>query len=168
MARALILLSLIYTSLAGHARDLDKLYSKARFKIGVTEFTAYIADTDDRRAQGLMHIEKLPADTGMLFVFDVERPLTFWMKNTLIPLSIGFFDSRGLLVDALEMVPASSLMAQDVPTYQSRAAALMALEMPKGWFDRKKLKNGMRLQLLSKSDSSLLNAALKHAKGAGR
>lgn len=161
MARFLILL-LIGLSAHTHARDLDKLYEKAQFKLAGTKFTAYIADDEQKRAQGLMFIEKLPADTGMLFVFDREQPLNFWMKNTLIPLSIGFFSSKAKLVDSQEMKPATSLMSLDVPTYKSRADGAFALEMNAGWFAKHKIKNGTQLELTSKTNSALLKSKLKH------
>lgn len=159
MARLLILLAL---SFSAHARDLDKLYEKAQFKLGAVKFTAYVADDEQKRAQGLMFIEKLPADTGMLFVFEREQALNFWMKNTLIPLSIGFFSKSGRLVDIQEMKPASSLMSLDVPTYKSRAKAVFALEMNTGWFAKHKIKNGAQLILSSKTSSTLLKSKLKH------
>lgn len=142
------------------ARDLEKQYSKATFKLGKTSLTAYIADNEPKRSEGLMFIETLPADTGMLFVFENEQPLGFWMKNTLIPLAIGFFDKKGKLIDIQEMKPASSLMSLDVPTYRSHGAALFALEMSRGWFEKHKIQKGAQLQLTSKSDSQLLKSKL--------
>ena len=145
---------------AAHARDLDKLYEKAKFRLGKKEFTAYVADDDKGRANGLMDIEKLPADTGMLFVFQEERIQGFWMKNTLIPLNIGFFDKDGKLIDAQEMKPAESLMSADIPSYQSAGPALFALEMNSRWFEKHKIKPGTKLELLSKTKSKLLSQSL--------
>lgn len=142
------------------ARDLDKLYEKATFRLGTAEFTAYIADDDTKRAQGLMFIEKIPENTGMLFVFEEERLQGFWMKNTLIPLNIGFFDARGKLVDAQEMKVADSLMSKEIPSYQSRAPATFALEMNSKWFEKHKIKNGTRLELRSRVKSPLLKSKL--------
>lgn len=142
------------------ARDLDKQYDKAKFRLGKTEFEAYVADDPGKRAEGLMFIEKMPADTGMLFVFDNEEPLGFWMKNTLIPLAIGFFNAKAELVDVQEMRVADSIMSKDVPTYQSAKPALFALEMNKGWFDKHKIKKGSRLELVSKTSNKLLKSKL--------
>lgn len=160
MARFLVLLFVTFNFNA-HARDLDKLYEKAQFKVGVVKFSAYIADDEQKRAQGLMFINKLPPDTGMLFVFEREQPLNFWMKNTLIPLSIGFFSAKGKLVDQQEMKPSSSLVSLDVPTYKSRANAVFALEMESGWFAKHKVKKGAQLRLTSKTASALLKSKLK-------
>jgi len=163
MARLLmfsIFLISIFGASASHARDLDKLYEKAKFRLGKKEFTAYIADDDQKRAQGLMFVEKMDADTGMLFIFEREQTLGFWMKNTLIPLNIGFFDSKGKLVDVQEMKVAGSLVAKDVPSYQSRKPAVFALEMNSGWFGKHKIKIGAQLELRSQPASPLLKEKL--------
>src|SRR5437868_1747222 len=112
MARILIAL---FISFFASARDLDKLYEKAAFKLGTSKFEAYIADDESKREQGLMFIEKMPENMGMLFVFDSERPLSFWMKNTLIPLQIAFLDHDGKIVDIQEMKVASSMLSTEVP-----------------------------------------------------
>ena len=96
----------------------------------------------------------------MLFVFENERQLGFWMKNTLIPLSDRIFRRRRALVDVQEMVPAASLMDQMPPSYQSRVPAMYALEMNKGWFNKNGLKNGAHLQLVGTTVSALLRAKL--------
>lgn len=166
MARILVLCGTLLCSLAAFAqtRDLDKLYEKAKFKIGKIELSAYVADDDQRRAQGLMFIEKLPVDTGMLFIFERQEYLGFWMKNTLIPLAIGFFDKDGVLVDVQEMSVADSLMQASPPSYQSKSPALYALEMEKGWFAKKGIKPGSRLELISPAKSRLLKGKLAKAK----
>ena len=166
MARILVWCSTLLYALTSFAqgRDLDKLYEKAKFKIGKIELSAYVADDDQRRAQGLMFIEKLPRDTGMLFIFERQEHLGFWMKNTLIPLAIGFFDKDGVLVDVQEMSVAGSLMEASPPSYQSKSPALYALEMEKGWFGKKGIKPGSRLELISPAKSSLLKGKLAKAK----
>jgi uncharacterized membrane protein (UPF0127 family) len=144
MARILAT-ALLFFTLGAEARDLDKTYKKENFNIGKQAFTAWVADSDPKRAEGLMYVTKLPDDTGMLFVFDREQPLSFWMKNTLIPLSIGFLDTKGTLVDIQEMEPAKSMVQVDVPTYHSRKPARFALEMSKGWFAKRKVAVGAKL-----------------------
>jgi uncharacterized membrane protein (UPF0127 family) len=163
---ATVALTFIFSG-GAFARDLDKLYGKSEFKIGTQKFSAYVADNEDRRAQGLMFIEKMPENSGMLFVFEEVRPLAFWMKNTLIPLAIGFFDANGVLIDIQEMKVASSIMEVDPPSYQSRGPALFALEMNTGWFAKHKIKNGSRLVRLTKLKSQLLDEKLPLPKSTG-
>lgn len=157
MARILILLVGV-----AFARDLDKLFSKTDFKLGSNKFTAYVADDEAKRERGLMFVENMAENVGMLFIFEEQRPLGFWMKNTLIPLQIGFLDRKGKVVDIQEMTPAKSSMAREVPTYHSKADAQFALEMNTGWFTRHKVKIGDTLRLTGKADSKLLQRTLPH------
>jgi uncharacterized membrane protein (UPF0127 family) len=133
-------------------------------QVGKQKIHAYIADDDAKRQQGLMFVEKLPDNTGMLFVFEDVQPLGFWMKNTLIPLNIGFFDGKGVLIDAQEMKVAESLMKLNPPTYQSRAPAQFALEMPQGWFKKHGVSEGAKLRTFGDPPSALLKKLLPPGK----
>ncbi len=88
-----------------------------------------IADTADERARGLMFREDLEPDGGMLFVFDAEQELSFWMKHTLIPLDIVFFDGEGEAVSTHTMLPCE---ADPCMTYASLKPAKFALEIQAG------------------------------------
>lgn len=158
MARVLILTFVIQlialAAFTAGARDLDKVYKKQKFKLGKQSFEAYVADDDPKRAEGLMYVTKLPEDTGMLFIFDFQHALSFWMKNTLIPLSIGFINDKGVLVDVQEMEPATSMVQVEVPTYHSRKPARFALEMNKGWFAKRKVAVGAKLSPVPSGDSA--------------
>ncbi len=102
-----------------------------------------VAKTDEQRSQGLMFRQNLPDGTGMLFIFPNEMVMSFWMKNTLIPLSIGFFDKARVLDEVLDMSPPLGPVRDDqLSRYQSRKANLYALEVPQGWFTAKKIKPG--------------------------
>jgi uncharacterized membrane protein (UPF0127 family) len=93
-------------------------------------FSIEIADTVAGREHGLMDRTSMPDDHGMLFVFPDAEPRTFWMKDTLIPLDILFFDSAKRLVTILRNVPPCK--ADPCPVYPSRAPARYVLELNAG------------------------------------
>ncbi len=84
---------------------------------------------------GVTHLSK---GEGEDFLFDGPPTDTFWMKNTLLPLSIAFWDASGTIVDILDMQPCN---ADSCPTYAASAAYTTALEMNQGWFER----NGIQI-----------------------
>ena len=98
-----------------------------------------VADTPQTRSRGLMHRETLGADRGMLFVFDREAPQTFWMRNTRLPLSIAYIDSRLIIREIYDMEP---LSLEPIP---SRLPALYALEVNRGAFEQLGIRVGDRL-----------------------
>jgi uncharacterized membrane protein (UPF0127 family) len=102
-----------------------------------------IADTDAERQRGLMGRTALPEDQGMLFVFPSEEQLSFWMKNTLIPLSIAYIDSEGRIVDIQDMKP----LDDDPPHYVSAEPARYALEVNQGFFEERGVTVGDRAEL---------------------
>lgn len=101
-----------------------------------------IADTDRSRVQGLMHRKNIPEGTGMLFVFDHDQILTFWMKNTLVPLSIAYISSEGKIIDIFDMEP------QSLKSVASSRSVRYALEVPQGYFTRMGIKEGDRVEPL--------------------
>ena len=102
-----------------------------------------IADTEAEREKGLMYRTALGENRGMLFVFDKEQELSFWMKNTLIPLSVAFMDSEGRIVDIQDMKP----LDDDPPYTVSAKPAQYALEVNKGFFEERGVKVGDRAEL---------------------
>ncbi len=88
-----------------------------------------VAQTPDQRSQGLMGVTDLGGLDGMLFLFEGDTEGGFWMKNTLIPLDIAFFETDGLLVDRLSMAPC---VADPCPSYRPDGAYRYALETPEG------------------------------------
>jgi uncharacterized membrane protein (UPF0127 family) len=111
-----------------------------KLSIGSTTLTAEVAATHEHRQTGLMHRFSLAPDSGMLFVFDAPRPLSFWMRNTYVPLSIAFIDAQGTILNIEDMAPRDERM-----TF-SAGPALYALEMRKGWFAQKGIGKGARVQ----------------------
>jgi uncharacterized membrane protein (UPF0127 family) len=112
-------------------------------KVKDVEITAWVADTDEVRTEGLMFVTKdqMPEDHGMLFVFPDVQYLGFWMKNTIIPLDIAFMRSDGTIVTIHTMTPL------DESTYRSSEPAQYALEMHAGWFERHGIKVGDKVDL---------------------
>ena len=122
-------------------------FRKTEIQVGKSKVVVEIAETDSERSLGLMHRKSLAAGYGMLFIFETEKPLNFWMKNTFIPLSIGFFDKNKVLVDIQDMKPVVSSTQTDIPSYESKKPAQYALEVNKGWFKKNKVKIGDRLKI---------------------
>ena len=91
---------------------------------------AEIARTEEERSRGLMNRDRLNDGEGMLFVFERDQMLSFWMKNTRIPLSIAFIASDGTIVEIKDMQPHS------LKAVQSSRSVRYALETPQGWFSR--------------------------------
>lgn len=112
----------------------------ATLRVGKVAVRAEIADDDSERATGLMFRESLPADSGMLFVMPSTGPAGFWMKNTLIPLSIAYIGPDGTILEIHDMQPKSEKAIRSTfPTIS------YALEMPQGWFGKNNIWPGERI-----------------------
>jgi uncharacterized protein len=99
-----------------------------------------LAQTEQQQQRGLMERTELGKNRGMLFVFDQEQPLWFWMKNTLIPLSIAYIDGSGTIVDIQDMQPL------DETLYPSAVPAKYALEVNQGFFEENGINVGDRME----------------------
>src|SRR5215211_8775530 len=119
---ALALVAVCLQSLA--AAELPTI----NLSINGNKLVAELATSTATRTVGLMHRFSLKPDHGMLFVFKQPQPLSFWMKNTFVALSIAYIDAGGRIVDIQDMAPQSEVM------HPSAAPAQFALEMKKGWF----------------------------------
>lgn len=143
---AILSFGLMYAAL-GQLKPQEINFKKKEISVGKSKVIVEIAQTDSERALGLMHRRSLSQGYGMLFIFENERPLNFWMKNTFIPLSIGFFDKNKTLVDIQDMEPVTSQFQERIPTYESKKPAQYALEVNRGWFKTNKIKMGDRLKI---------------------
>ena len=123
-------------------------FEKKKLKIGMQTLEVEIADSRERSARGLMFRTSLLEGKGMLFIFPEEQVRSFWMKNTFIPLSIGYFNSKKELIDIQEMAASQSEMQEDYPTYVSKEPAQYALEVPAGWFAKHKITMKQKFKLL--------------------
>ena len=108
-----------------------------------------VADSSEERRVGLKGVDDLAGNDGMVFVFDGEQDGSFWMKDTLIPLSIAFWGDDGRLLDILEMEPCT---ADPCPTYSARAPYTHALEMNAHWFEDRGIEIGDRVELTIDSE----------------
>lgn len=132
------LLNCVLISDGGYNRQ-DK--SKLLIQSGNSTILVYVEIADDphERDQGLMFRENLEWDRGMLFVFDEERTLSFWMKNTLIPLDMLFIDADFRIIDVKENVPPCK--EDPCPSYPSKQPAKYVLEVNSGFA----LKNNLEI-----------------------
>ncbi len=126
------------TSASSGLSTLTILASNGK-KVGVN---VEIATTTAELEKGLMNRTAMGEDHGMLFVFPVEQQLSFWMKDTLIPLSVAFIDSNGRIVDIQDMQP------QDLTNHNSAEPAKYALEVNQGFFEKRGLKVGDEVVIL--------------------
>nr|WP_311221558.1 MULTISPECIES: DUF192 domain-containing protein [unclassified Acidovorax] len=106
---------------------------------GMHRINAQVAVTPEQRQIGLMHRPEMPAQEGMLFVFEQPATQCFWMKNTLLPLTAAFVADDGTIVNLADMKP------QTLDSHCSNKPVRYVLEMNLGWFDRKGIKPGFKL-----------------------
>lgn len=117
-------------------------FETKNIRIGEKVITVEIADTNSKRALGLMNRQRLEKDHGMLFVFPDENFRRFWMKETYIPLDIAYFSREKALLEVHKAVPVKSAMQRNIPQYSSRNRAMYVLEMNQGWFERNEIQIG--------------------------
>lgn len=106
-------------------------------------FGVEVAVSPGEKERGLSGREFLAADAGMLFVYEEERVLSFWMKDTLIPLDIVFIDGERRVVDVQTMEPELDVATRDLTVYRSTEPARYALEVNAGVAEELGLMAGM-------------------------
>lgn len=142
----MVLLQLLVSSALVFASQA--VFQKKQIKIGSHKIIVEIAETEEQRSQGLMFRKELSSGSGMLFIFEEERPRSFWMKNTFVPLSIGYFDKNRKLLETYDMEPVVSEMDINPKVYPSKKKAQYALEVPMGWFKKNKIKIGTKFDFI--------------------
>ncbi len=113
-----------------------------QLSLGPKTIEIELAIERSEQTRGLMYRRSMPADQGMLFVYQKPTRMSFWMRNTYIPLDIGFFTSDGVLREIRKMYP-----HDENPVKSIREDILYALEMNQGWFQKNGIKPGESFDL---------------------
>lgn len=140
-AQSLLLAVLLLASTAAACAELPQTV----LSIGRHTLTAEVANTDATRATGLMHRRMLPENRGMLFVFPEVALHGMWMMNTYLPLSVAFLDRDGVIINIADMAPHTQT------THGAARPAKYALEMNQGWFRKRGIKPGDKVEGLEKA-----------------
>jgi uncharacterized membrane protein (UPF0127 family) len=139
--RLLATLAFALCALTGQAQQRPQTdLPTVQLRAGMHQIQAQVAATPDQRSTGLMYRREMPQHEGMLFVADFAYEQCFWMRNTLIPLSIAFIDDDGTVVNIREMQP-----GDERSQHCSAKPVRFALEMNAGWFARRAIKPGYKL-----------------------
>ena len=139
LTRLAALLALVLSAVAVHAQGQPQDLAATTLHVGMHNIRAQLALTPQQRQIGLMYRQDLPSHEGMLFVFEAASPQCFWMRNTLIPLSIAFLADDGTVVNIADMKPQSD------DSHCSAKPVRYALEMNQGWFAKRGVKPGTRI-----------------------
>ena len=123
-----------------HAADGPQKLASIRLQAGIHNISAELAITPEQREIGLMNRSSMGVNEGMLFVFERAGQQCFWMKNTLIPLSIAFLGDDGSIVNIDSMKP------QTLDPHCSERPVRYVLEMNEGWFAKRGIKAGMKVR----------------------
>lgn len=107
---------------------------------GMYVIQAEVAKTPDEQTIGLMYRQTMGINEGMLFIYDNPKVHCFWMRNTLLPLTIAFIADDGSIVNLKDMQPRTET------SHCSAKSVRYALEMNQGWFDKRGLKPGFKLR----------------------
>lgn len=131
------LLSAVFALSFSVAAVEDIQFEKEWIKVGHVAFETELALTPEQRARGLMYRDN--AENGMLFVYDEARVLSFWMRNTKVPLDIAYIKADWTIE------PIQFLYPYDEKGKASQGPVIGALEMPQGWFKAQGLAAGTKI-----------------------
>lgn len=110
-----------------------------------------IADTPEKQERGFQFVKDVPALSGILFQFKHPKVLSFWMKDTYVPLEIAFVDNAGTIVKTEKMIPLSTrAITSDIP-------CVAALEVPTGTFDQMGVIKGKKISVNKKDKLVTIN-----------
>lgn len=137
-AAAVALLASMSGPLRAQARAQPALPA-VKLTAGIHVITAEAATNSQSRTIGLMHRERLAPNHGMLFVFEDKAQQCFWMRNTIVPLTIAFIEDDGTILQLTDMAPKSEV------SHCSQRPVRYALEMEQGWFGKRGIAPGAKV-----------------------
>jgi uncharacterized protein len=138
--RTAVTLALALGCAMATAQDGPQSLPSIKLFAGMHVIQAEVADTPDERSIGLMFRKTMPTNDGMLFTFEQPSEQCFWMKNTLLPLSVAFIADDGSIVNIDDMKP------QTLDSHCSEKPVRFVLEMNDGWFAKRGIKPGTKLR----------------------
>jgi len=140
-------LALLAAGCGGRAGPRPQSLVKVRIEVGGRPLSVEVARTETERRTGMMYRGRLGANEGMLFVFPEPQILSFYMKDTYVPLSIAFIRANGMIDRITEMTPRS------LAIHESNTLCLYALEMPQGWFEKRGIREGAKVTIAAETDA---------------
>ena len=139
--RGVLLACALLASWSAPAQDTPQMnLQRVALSAGMHQIDAQVALNPEQRQIGLMFRKDMPQHEGMIFVFEQPTKQCFWMKNTLLPLTAAFVADDGTIVNLVDMKP------QTLDAHCSDKPVRYVLEMNKGWFAKKGIKEGSKLK----------------------
>jgi uncharacterized membrane protein (UPF0127 family) len=133
-------IALLWSSTSAIAQDGPQKLAAITLSTGMHAIRAEVARTPEERSIGLMFRKTMPTNDGMLFIFEQPGVQCFWMKNTLLPLSVAFVADDGSIANIEAMKP------QTLDSHCSVKPVRFVLEMNDGWFAKRGIKPGMKIR----------------------
>ncbi len=119
------------------AIDLQKRLPRASLSIGASQLDVAIAMDEAAREKGLMHEKSLGKNEGMLFIFPHPQRVAFWMKDTLLPLSIAYLNASGRILEIHDLKP-----FDEHSLLSNSSAVTYVIETPRDWFTEHQILSG--------------------------
>lgn len=141
MVRMLAAAALALSAVPAQSQPLPEI----TLRIAGHAVRAEVAHTDATRTKGLMFRKSMKDGDGMLFVFAEQAFHSMWMQNTYLPLSVAFIDHEGVILNIADMQP------QTTNPHSAAGLAKYALEMNQGWFSRRGIKAGAKIDGIGKA-----------------
>lgn len=133
-------------------KNVDAIFTDAQNNV-IASFNLKVADTHEKRAKGLMNVKSLNFNEGMIFVYDKDIVMNFWMKNTYIPLDIVFLDKNYRIIGIIEnMLPVggnNEILDNDIPRYTINRKSRYAVEIPAFSVKKLGINVGDRLNIIA-------------------